>query len=174
MGGRPALQPLPCVLSPSHSPPCTVCPRLPSLGVLLSNQDPRADLGPPEPLPSYLPPCTKRDSPLFDSRNLPWRLGCVGPGGREKRAQNCQPLRRGRRPVGGAQRERGRVGSGGGGGQLSSLPSACTGLVAASEGTCRWDGALLAASRRPGAWRASAPRAAPGPGQPCHGGDGFL
>lgn len=74
-----APQPLPHVLSSSYPPPCTLCPCLPSLGVLLLNQGPRARLGPPETT-SYPPPCTKSDPPLFHLGNLPWRVGRVGPG----------------------------------------------------------------------------------------------
>lgn len=77
--GRPALQPLPRVPSSSHSALHSVPPTCPLLVCL--NWDPRTYLGPPEPLTSYPPPCTKSDPPLFHSRKLPWRRGCVGPGG---------------------------------------------------------------------------------------------
>lgn len=81
----------PRVLLPSHPPPRTLCPCLPSLGVLLLNRGPSAHLGPPEPLTSCPPPCTKSDPPLFHLGNLPWRVGCVGPQGRDKWALTAGP-----------------------------------------------------------------------------------
>lgn len=68
---RPAPQPLPHALSPSHALPRSACPCLPTLGVLLLNQDPRAYLEPLEPLTLCPPPCTKSDPPLFHLRKLP-------------------------------------------------------------------------------------------------------
>ena len=80
----------PRALSFSHSTLYSV--PLPALsGVLLLNQDPRANLAPPEPLTSYSPPCTKSNPPLFNLRKLPWCMACVAPGGGRSGFKTARP-----------------------------------------------------------------------------------
>lgn len=98
---RAALQPLPRVPSPSRPLPAQRAPACPLLVCFSRSRFPGPTWGLLNPSLRISHPCTKSDPPLFHSRNLPlWRLGCVGPEGRERRAQNCQPLRGGRRPGG--------------------------------------------------------------------------
>lgn len=127
--------------------------------------------GPPEPLTSRPPPRTKSDPPLFHSGETcrgvwdTWALGEGEVGSRlpvpEGRQEACVRV---------LEREAGRVGSGGGGGRLSSLPGLWTGPVGPQGGSAGGRGAFLCCLEK--AWAVASPCSPAAPGRVARSGWG--